>query len=470
MNDEFKLSEFQQQVCAIPEQYDLFLGGGRGGAKSATMAILALRHAEQYGEKARILYIRKTYKGLADFEAQTREIFGKVYGQEATYNQTEHVWRLPNGAYFELGQLENESDYTKYQGRSFTLLMVDEAGQYASPRMLDRLRSNLRGAKDIPIRMTMAANPGGVGHQWLAKRYVFQNAKPWLPFYEENSEKKWIYAPSTYTDNPFINQEEYKKQLTASLPTDEELLRAWLNGDWSVARGAYFATVLDEKRNTIDPLDEMPTKAEGFSKEPGTNKRDMWPHWLAFDYGSSAPSVTYLMARSPGAEIGDRYYPKDSILILDELAFYDPSDLNQGLTYTVPHQAELIKEFCEQWSIKPEGCADDACFSRHGHSAGSIAEEFNREGVYFRRAQKSDRKSGWEKMRTLLQNAGKPDRPGLYISRRCTYFWETVPYLGRDKRNPEDLDTTGADHGADACRYGLLYKQREPLQATMGNF
>jgi hypothetical protein len=176
------------------------------------------------------------------------------------------------------------------------------------------------------------------------------------------------------------------------------------------------------------------------------------------------------MAESPGAEIDGRYYPKDSILILDELATVNPNDTNEGLGYTIPHLAELIKNMCEQWNVPPKGVADDACFSQHGHSAGSIGQEFRREGVYFRRAQKADRKSGWEKMRTLLQNAGEPDRPGLYISRRCSYFWETVPYLGRDKRDPEDLDTTGADHGADAVRYGILYKQVEPLQATMGAF
>lgn len=28
----------------------------------------------------------------------------------------------------ELGQLESHADYTKYQGRSFTLLLIDEAG------------------------------------------------------------------------------------------------------------------------------------------------------------------------------------------------------------------------------------------------------------------------------------------------------------------------------------------------------
>jgi hypothetical protein len=469
MND-IELSEFQQEVLSIPEKYDLMLSGGRGGGKSYLLALLALRYAEQYKGKSRILYIRRTHKSLADFEALTRELFGKIYGADASYNSTEKFWRLPNDAYFELGQLSSDAEFVKYQGRTFNLLICDEITQYPTPRLLDKLRSNLRGPKDLPIRVVMAGNPGGSGHMWVAKRFIYSDAAPWEPFHEEQSERTFVNCPSTYTDNPFIDQEQYEKQLTASLATDQELLKAWLEGDWSVARGAYFATVLDEKRNALDPIEELPTIAEGFAKKPGVNKRDMWPHWLAFDYGSSAPSVTYIMARSPGAEIGDRYYPKDSILILDELAFYDPSDLNKGLTYTVPHQAELIKEFCEQWSIKPEGCADDACFSRHGHSAGSIAEEFKREGVHFRRAQKADRKSGWQRMRTMLQNAGKPDKAGLYVSRKCTYFWETVPYLGRDKRNPEDLDTTAADHGADACRYGLLYKQREPLQARMGNF
>ena len=34
---------------------------------------------------------------------------------------------------------------------------------------------------------------------------------------------------------------QYRKQLEASCPSDPELLRAWLEGDWAVARGAYFA-------------------------------------------------------------------------------------------------------------------------------------------------------------------------------------------------------------------------------------
>ncbi|MBD3615842.1 MAG: hypothetical protein HUJ22_04650 [Gracilimonas sp.] len=444
----FELSTFQEKVCAIPEAYDVFLGGGRGGSKSATMAILAFRHAEQYREKARILYIRQSYKGLADFEALTRDFFGSIYGTAASYNQTEHFWRLPNGGYFELGQLESPKDYTKYQGRSFTLLLIDEAGQYSTPSLLDKLRSNLRGPKDMPIRTVVSANPGGSGHHWLAKRYVFKNSKPWLPFYEPNSERDWVYVPSTYKDNPFIDHDEYEKQLRASCPADPELLKAWLEGDWAIARGAYFSTVIDEKRNATDPWEQIP-------EDPYTGKK--WKNWLAHDYGSSAPSVTYVMLESPGAKgPDDRYYPRGSIIIVDELATSDPHDLTEGLGYTIPHLSERIINLCLEWDINPYGVADDAIFAQHGYSEGSIANEFQREGVYFERAQKADRKSGWEVMRRLLQDAGKPDKPGLYISRKCDYFWSTVPYLDRDPRNAEDLDTRGPDHAADACRYGLM--------------
>ena len=166
-----------------------------------------------------ILYIRQSYKGVADFEMLCHDLFGLVYGTAIRYNGADHVFPFPNGAFLEIGQLESAADYSKYQGRSFTLLLVDEAGQYATPDLLDRLRSNLRGPKDFPIRQMMAANPGDVGHQWIAKRFVFKGA-PWKPFLEDKTKREWIYAPSTFLDNPYIDQAAYRAQLQASCPSD----------------------------------------------------------------------------------------------------------------------------------------------------------------------------------------------------------------------------------------------------------
>ncbi len=427
------------------------MGGGRGGGKSYALALLALRHCEQYGAKARVLYVRQTYKGVADFVLLTRELFGKVYGQAARYNDADHVWKFPNGAYLELGQLETASDYQKYQGRSFTLLMSDECGQYATPDLLDMLRSNLRGPKGMPIRVVFAANPGSAGHAWNAQRFVFKSA-PWTPFYEDKSKRKWVYAPSTFVGNQFLDADSYREQLEASCPHDKELLRAWIEGDWTVSRGAYFASVLDESRNAIDPWTEIP-KYHGYP----------WQMYLAHDWGSSAPSATYLFAVSPGATGPDeRYYARGSLIVLDEISTALPDQPNKGNSWSIQILSEEILAMSKRWGMRrAEGVCDDACFAKSGHGSGSIAEEFARFNIYFRPARKADRVSGWAIMKRLLADAGKMDVPGLYISRSCTYAWSTIPYLCHDQKRCEDVDSSGPDHAADALRYGCLRLRNE---------
>ena len=448
-----EISDFQRRVLATPQQYDLFLGGGRGGGKSYCLALLALRHAELYRERARILFIRKSFPGAQDFVSLTREMFTNIYGAAARFNQSSHVWTLPGGSYFEINQLEDPGDYAKFQGRSFSLLLVDEAGQWADLAPIDLLRSNLRSSAGIPVRVVMAANPGDPGHQTLSARYVFKSA-PWVPFFEEKSARTWVSCPSVYSDNPYIDSDGYCKQIEAATATDPELGRAWLVGDWTVARGAFFGAVLEESRNAIDPWPlppEKPDVVDWWSRQAG------WQFWEAYDHGSSAPAVCYVCAESPGGEGPDgRFYPKDSILLLDELATNEPGSLTKGMGYTVPRLAEEIKELAGRWQMKPDGVADDAIFAKFGSDAGSIADEFARCGVSFEPARKADRLTGWERMRRLLADAGEPDVPGLFISRACEYWWQTVPYLSRDPRRVEDLDSRGPDHAADATRYACL--------------
>ncbi len=418
---------------------------------SYTFALRALRHVEEYGERAKVLYLRQSHSGCRDFESLCLDLYGRIYGRALRFNGHEGLFRFPSGGSLEVNQLADQTDYQKYQGRSFSLLMIDEAGQFATPDLLDRLRSNLRGPKDMPLRCVVAANPAEIGHVWLSQRYVFK-AAPWHPFPEDKSKREWIYAPSTFLDNPHIDQLAYRTQLESSCPSDPELLRAWLEGDWSVARGAYFAAVIDEKRNAIDPWQSMPT---------ARSARGEWEYYLTHDFGVSAPSVTYVVAKSPGAEFQGKHYPRDSLVLIDELATNEPGNLAKGMGYTVPVLAELIREMSTRWKMKrAAGVADDSIFANTGHNTGSIANEFTRAKVFFRPAKKADRVSGWNIMRRLLQDAGKPDVPGLYISRAAEYFWATVPYLARDPRRIEDVDSRGPDHAADAVRYGCLNRGR----------
>ena len=463
--DDLKLSPFQQRVLSVPEEFDLALLGGRGGAKSYTLALLALRHITQYGAAARVLYVRKSHAGTADFESLCRDLFGLVYGTSARFNAQEGIWRFPNGGTLEINQVEDASSYQKIHGRSFTLLLLDECGQYSVPDLLDRLRSGLRGPKAIPIRVVLAANPGDLGHSWLLKRHAWQ--VPWQPYVEPASGRTFMHCPSTFLDNPFIDQGEYRRQLAASCPADPELLKAWLEGSWVThVAGAFFGSVLDQSRNLVERWPGIPEHWD----EP----------YLAHDFGSSAPSATYIIAVSPGDKGPDgRWYPRDSLIAVDELVTNEPGRVDRGMGYVVPQLAELIREMCDRWkptathrhkyqAVRPRGVADDAIFAKTGSGAGSISDEFRRAGVSFSPARKLDRLNGWTKMRRLLADAGKPDVPGLYVARHCEYFWETVPTLGRDPRRPEDLDSRQADHAADAIRYGCLRRYMtmtvEPLR------
>lgn len=453
-----QLSKWQAQAMAVPESFDLFLGGGRGGGKSFLLAALFLRHCEQHGDNARCLVVRKSFPGLQDLEAEFRQYFGAVYGDSLRQDVQKHRFTLPNGATIQLDQLERESDFQKYQGKSFTHIAVDEAGQFASPALVDRLRSSLRAPAGVPNRFILLANPGGVGHAWLVRRYALKT--PWTPYVDPATGFDFVSIASTYRDNEFIDRDRYARNLMASCATDPELGRAWLNGDWSVLRGAYFSSVIDEQRNMIEPWDGLPGRVQTLRQRAGATG---WEFYLAHDFGSAAPSVTYLCARSPGGKGPDGFfYPRGSIILVDEESTTHPDDLNAGLGLTVPDQADRIKHMCERWAVKASGVADDAIFNKTGSQHGSIADEFRTAGVYFARARKGSRLGGWQVMRRLLADAGKPDMPGLYVSRKCQIWWQTVPSLPRDPRNPEDVDSTAADHAADACRYGCIGRSQIP--------
>jgi hypothetical protein len=455
-----QLSEWQSQAMTVPESIDLFLGGGRGGGKSFLLAALFLRHCEQHGDQARCLVVRKSFPGLQDLEAEFRQYFTSIYGTALRFDAQKHKFTLPNGSTIQLDQMEREADFAKYQGKSFSYIAVDEAGQFASPALVDRLRSSLRPPVGVPGRFIVLANPGGVGHAWLVRRYALR--EPWKPYVDAATGFDFVSINSTYRDNQFIDRGRYAQNLMASCATDPELGRAWLNGDWSVLRGAYFSTVIDEQRNMIEPWPHLPNR----HRKPGANTlahhdprlamTDRWEFYLAHDFGVAAPSVTYLVAKTPGAEGPDGYhYPRGSYILVDEETTTHPDDLNTGLGLTVPDQADRILSMCQHWNVTPRGVADDAIFNRTGSQEGSIADEFRKAGVYFEKARKGSRLAGWQTMRRLLADAGKPDVPGLYVSRNCRIWWETVPSLPRDPRNPEDVDSSAPDHAADACRYAL---------------
>jgi hypothetical protein len=481
---------YQAKSLLAPETINQIHAGGRGGGKTMSCHLEIVRHCQKYKERAHVLVIRKSYPGLTDFERSLHHTLVLAFSDKTRFNGQDHIFRMPNGSTIELRCYQTEVDFESLQGREATLIVVDEVGQYGDPSVLFLLRSLLRGPEDIPRRMIWACNPGGVGHQWLWTRFI-STVTPWRPFVDAKTNTQWILCPSTYTDNPHIDRIEYKRDLVAATAHDPELGKAWISGDWDIERGAYFAGCLNESKVAIDPALWTPERLREVlapptpqrPPEPGsvdekvnhafatetaeTLSGDPPPGWLpgfqlylAMDFGVSAPSVCYVMARSRGCQGPDGfYYPKGSIVALDEWTHARPGRLNEGSGLSVPTQAEEIKAMCSRWRMSPRGCGDDAMFSRQrGHDVATIADEFRECGVRLEPAKKGSRVAGWSLMRSMLMRAGSIDEPALYLSRTCEYAWTTLPFLDRDPRHPEDLATDGPDHGADALRYGILWK------------
>lgn len=455
MNNIFTQTDTPVQAKAylVPEEYDIFLGGGRGGGKTVALLKIALRHVEQYGDKANILFLRTSVKGLSGVISEGQLMF-LTAPNPPSFNKQDMVFKWPNGATLRFDQLNDEASYAKIQGHNLSLLILDEATQWDDMRLPDMLQSNLR-KQGVPVRTVLAANPGGPGHTLCQERFVNPSQGDMIPFTDPVSGRKIVYLHSTFKENHAIDHKRYEQALRTACRGDEALLEAWISGSWSVVRGAFFSTCLTDSRNMV----RWPTT--DLSNTYGLDA------WLAHDQGTARPYVTYVMVETTDDLLAPdgQFYPRGSIIAVDESTSATADALDDGGGMQIPEICADIVAMCSRWNIAPKGVADDALFADEG--AGYFNEHFQRHGVRLRPAKKGRRADGLGLMRELFARAqpnGQREEAGLYVDRRCWYFWQTVPSLQTNPRDFEDLAKSSTDHAADALRYGILRTKGGTMQ------
>ncbi|MBY0530855.1 MAG: hypothetical protein K2P86_02680 [Xanthobacteraceae bacterium] len=448
---EFVPTPYQQQVLLVPENYNLLLAGGRGGGKSTAANLCVLRHVEKYKAQARPLIVRESYKAAQQIWESLVDLLSAAYPRGLKPNLTDHVIRVPNGAQIEIGQVDSATANRKFQGRETTLLVPDEYGLVRDRRWVGLLKANLRAPSGIPLREIRTANPGGHQHAYLHSTHI-QGRAPWAP-YEVDGET-WVNCPSTMRDNPHLDHEDYKRRLLAACGRDKDLYRAWDEGDWNINRGAFFAELSEQHHLLNDsdlPLDQIAAIRPG-AVPTGVRWLRGTYSFVAGDWGLSAPSVVLFVVRLTQPY---KWIPAGSLLVIDEIATADPDDVEVGLGWPPSKLADAVVERCRKWGIYPQGSFDDA----HGLDE-SLLQVFQRCGLYVTLPDKQ-RVSGWASIKELLANAReRNNKPYLLISPRAEYLWRTLPNLQRDPLRPEDLSSTGPDHGADALRYAVTTPDR----------
>ncbi len=132
------------------------------------------------------------------------------------------------------GSLDNENDRFKYQGGAYHFIGFDELTQHKE-RDYRYLFSRMRRVRDetnplsrIPIRMRATANPGGIGHDWVYKRFITQ----WEAWQRGDAVRpSRNFHPAMLRDNTKLDQEDY----IASLMELDPITRAQLlRGDWNI--------------------------------------------------------------------------------------------------------------------------------------------------------------------------------------------------------------------------------------------
>lgn len=411
---------------------ELLYGGARGGGKTDFLIGDWMADAHRGAAWSGILF-RRTYRELEDYIVPRCQTVIPATLRGARWYETDRMWEVQGGATLRLRYLERDADADAYQGQAYPWIGVDEIGLWPSISPYLKLLGILRSASGVSVRIRATANPGGAGHQWVKARWIDPAPQGYTPIRDTATGMIRMFIPSKATDNRILmrNDPGYIDRLRGV--GSESLVRAWVDGDWSVVEGAYFPEWRTD-RHVVQP-------------------HAIPPHWTrlrSFDWGSAKPFSVGWWAVSDGSKLpGGRQYPTGALVRYRE--WYGASAPNVGLKLTAEAVAAGILEREGPGETIHDSVADPACFRADG--GPSHAERMARAGVRFRPADNS-RLAGWDQLRARL--VGVDDRPMLYVFATCRDLIRTLPAAQHDTKRPEDVDSEGEDHAVDEARYACM--------------
>jgi hypothetical protein len=384
--------------------------------------------------------LRRTYPELLELIDRTKSIYPRVIPGLTLdgWNESKKRWTFPSGATLQMAAADLPDDILKLKSFEFQYVAFDELTSFLESQYSFMLSRNRTTDVELPLHVRSGTNPGGVGHAWVAKRFV-KDVEP----YKQTAETLILpdgqralmtreFIPATVYDNPYLaNRNEYVAGL---LTMGTDLALAMLHGRWDVFEGQFF--------------NQMPEEIEPVLADPGN-----YYVIRCMDFGSfhDSTAVYWLVV-----------YPR--LLKADIIAELYVNEL------TIPDVAGMLKRR-ENRLIDEDGVkkrpvllpADPSIFSREATSQQAVSDIFLRHGVSWSRAN-NDRVAGWAMLRYLINDGKLRCWKG-----RAPMLYETLPGLKYDPNNKDDVYKRGKvdDHCGDALRYGVLtwYETPVPLDS-----
>jgi Terminase large subunit, T4likevirus-type, N-terminal len=456
---------------------DILFGGAKGGGKSFLIRLLwSVFSLAAPG--IQLFLLRRTYDELWGNHMEGPNSFPVMLSQEVDTGECAIVnkevrWR--NGSRIFMRHMQLEKDKYKFQGKEMHGVAFDECTQFTETQIRYVLMSARLGAWEPPEGFFMrdripfwffGANPGGVCHDFIKKRYVdlgpYEIKVGGVDAKDEGRTNRQ-FIPARAEDNPELlrNDPLYLERL--EIGGDPAMVKAMRDGNWDVVAGAMFGDVwrersLDAEGNVIDwhVCDPLPVPVG-------------WEISRGGDDGFANPAAVYWTTKDPDT---------DTIYVVHEV-------YSAGLT--APELGERVKSadlmiklfdpFDKTVRLNSEPLAgdyDSNAFVQTGRTNEiSRGEQMNRMGCRWRPVQKwpGSRVARVQHLQKLLRPNPKERgrRPGIVFFRTCRNAIRTIPSLMRaEPPDNEDIKDGQEDHAFDGVTYAVQHRRPRSGMVPVG--
>lgn len=437
------------QYLAIAASFveELLFGGARGGGKRCPRLRSGAANGKTdyllgdygfdvptYGSAWKGVIFRRSYPQFEHLISRARQIYINGYKLDGrdippwypgtVEKKKPPSFEFPNGATLLCRYIEVDEDVDEYSGHEFSWLGYDELGLWASDKPYNQMLATLRSPHDIPTkRVRASAMPGGPGNSWIKKRWIDAAPDGGKLLTNIKTGGSMMFIRSRVWDNKILLKADPRYPDRLKGVGSPELVKAWLDGDWSVVMGAYFSG-FSYGRHVVEPH-EIPK------------------HWLRFrscDWGSASPFSVGWWAVSDGGDYETFSYPDGALINYRE--WYGAKESGGGLKLDADAFTQGIFEREMVGEKFTYSVADPSIFRVDG--GPSIGERMSRKGISWRSGTRA-RVHGWDQIRSRL-SGGDDGRPMIYFFSTCTDIIRTLPAVQHSRVDPEDVHKGGEDH------------------------
>lgn len=446
----------RQSLVFQSEANEMLYGGAAGGGKSYLMRVAAIIWALQI-PGLQVYLFRRQFPDLEKNHLQGATSFPMLLAEAidqgmVKWNRSKYYFEFSNGSRITLCHCAKDEDRYNYLGAEIHVLLIDELSQF-TPVVYNFLRTRVRmvgvkipeGVKGSFPKILAGSNPGGPFHQTMKAMWV--DPAPAMEYHRAPRDEGGMlrqFIPARIADNEALLREDptYAERLMGL--GDPQLVKAYLEGDFSVVVGGMFDDVWDPKVHVLKPF-TIPKS---------------WYIDRAFDWGSTKPFSVGFWAESDGtpAILPDgslRHFAAGSLIQFGEWYGWTGKP-DEGIHMTAREIAHGIVDIEQTIGRKVyPGPADSMIWASQNDNC--IADDMSDVGIEWQKVDKGagSRHLGWERIRGLLQASKQfpPESPGLFFFENCRNSIRVLPTAPRCHVKFDDVAKGYEDHCLDMISY-----------------